>query len=70
MKRCPFSSALAVIATMLAALWVGPSLAQEPLSSWNDTAPKAAIVGFIERVTSDGFSAAGPVCRTARAGAA
>jgi phosphoserine phosphatase len=54
MKGCPFSSALAVIATMLAALWVGPSLAQEPLSSWNDTAPKAAIVGFIERVTRQG----------------
>ena len=31
-----------------------PGLAQEPLSSWNDTAPKKAIVAFVERVTSKG----------------
>jgi hypothetical protein len=29
-------------------------VAQEPLASWNDTAPKKAIVGFVERVTKQG----------------
>jgi phosphoserine phosphatase len=28
--------------------------AQDPLRSWNDTAPKKAIVDFVERVTKDG----------------
>jgi phosphoglycolate phosphatase-like HAD superfamily hydrolase len=31
-----------------------PGLAQEPLPSWNDTAPKKAIVTFVERVTRQG----------------
>jgi hypothetical protein len=30
------------------------SFAQDPLPSWNDTAPKKAIVAFVERVTKDG----------------
>jgi hypothetical protein len=28
--------------------------AQDPLPSWNDTAPKKAIVAFVERVTKEG----------------
>ncbi len=28
--------------------------AQDPLASWNDTAPKKAIVGFVEKVTKEG----------------
>jgi phosphoglycolate phosphatase-like HAD superfamily hydrolase len=28
--------------------------AQDPLSSWNDTAPKKAIVSFVEKVTTEG----------------
>lgn len=28
--------------------------AQDPLPSWNDTAPKKAIVAFIEKVTKEG----------------
>src|ERR1700741_685793 len=30
------------------------ALAQDPLPSWNDTAPKKAIVAFVERVTKPG----------------
>src|SRR5438270_8601396 len=30
--------------------------AQDPLSSWNDTAPKKAIVAFVEKVTKEGSS--------------
>jgi haloacid dehalogenase-like hydrolase len=36
--------------------WTVPGVAQEPLASWNDTAPKKAIVGFVERVTKQGSS--------------
>jgi hypothetical protein len=28
--------------------------AQDPLPSWNDTAPKKAIFAFVERVTKEG----------------
>ena len=28
--------------------------AQDPLQSWNDTAPKKAIVVFVEKVTTEG----------------
>ena len=31
-----------------------PPLVQDPLPSWNDTAPKQAIVDFVTRVTQDG----------------
>jgi phosphoglycolate phosphatase-like HAD superfamily hydrolase len=31
-----------------------PGFAQEPLPSWNDTAPKKAIEAFVERVTTQG----------------
>jgi hypothetical protein len=30
------------------------SLAADPLPSWNDTAPKTAIVAFVEKVTKQG----------------
>jgi phosphoserine phosphatase len=45
-------SAVAVALTM--GWWTAPGLAQEPLPSWNDTAPKKAIVTFVERVTKQG----------------
>jgi hypothetical protein len=37
-------------------LWVvlAPALVAQQLPSWNDTAPKAAIVAFVERVTRAG----------------
>ena len=31
-----------------------PAFAADPLPSWNDTAPKKAIVAFVERVTKEG----------------
>jgi phosphoglycolate phosphatase-like HAD superfamily hydrolase len=34
--------------------WMVPVFAQEPLPSWNDTAPKKTIVAFVERVTKQG----------------
>jgi hypothetical protein len=38
-----------------ALFFVGPALPQsDPLPSWSDTAPKAAIVGFVEKVTTAG----------------
>ncbi|WP_455875057.1 HAD family hydrolase [Rhizobium yanglingense] len=45
-----------VILAAAAALLVAPlAIAQtDPLSSWNDTAPKAAIVAFVEKVTKEG----------------
>jgi phosphoglycolate phosphatase-like HAD superfamily hydrolase len=39
---------------LIAISWTVPALAQEPLPSWNDTAPKKAIVTFVERVTRQG----------------
>src|SRR6516225_5146682 len=32
-------------------------LADDPLPSWNDTAPKKAIIDFVERVTKEGSPA-------------
>jgi phosphoglycolate phosphatase-like HAD superfamily hydrolase len=40
-----------LIATLLASL-PGVSLAADALPSWNDTAPKQAVVAFVERVTN------------------
>jgi phosphoglycolate phosphatase-like HAD superfamily hydrolase len=42
---------VAAVASM-AVSWTAPGFAQEPLPSWNDTAPKRAIVAFVERVTN------------------
>jgi hypothetical protein len=38
----------------IAISWAAPGSAQQPLPSWNDTAPKKAIVDFVERVTKPG----------------
>ena len=35
-------------------LALGSLQAQDPLPSWNDTAPKKAIIAFVERVTKEG----------------
>ena len=43
-------AAVALIATS----WSVPGFAQDRLPSWNDTAPKKAIVAFVERVTKRG----------------
>jgi phosphoglycolate phosphatase-like HAD superfamily hydrolase len=39
---------------LAAALSFGHTRAADPLSSWNDTAPKQAIVSFVEKVTKEG----------------
>src|SRR5215207_10173979 len=39
---------------LIATSWTVPGLAQDTLGSWNDTAPKKAIVAFVERVTKQG----------------
>ena len=41
---------------MFSSCWLSqPAQAQtDPLPSWNDTAPKAAIVDFVEKVTKEG----------------
>src|ERR1700710_2476962 len=49
----------AICIGVAAFLLLGPSwsttvFAQDPLPSWNDTAPKKAIVAFVERVTKQG----------------
>ncbi|CAN7484943.1 haloacid dehalogenase-like hydrolase [Phyllobacterium sp. LjRoot231] len=45
----------AALGIAAALLFVTPSLPQtDPLPSWNDTAPKAAIVSFVEKVTTAG----------------
>jgi len=40
----------------LAALATSPLQAAEPLPSWNDTAPKMALIEFVEKVTQEGSS--------------
>src|SRR6187200_1062224 len=44
--------------TFLAAL---TSFSQDPLPSWNNTAPKKAIVAFVEKVTKEGSADFVPV---------
>jgi len=41
------------ITTLAIALLALPAFAADPLPSWNDTAPKKAIVAFVERVTKE-----------------
>jgi phosphoglycolate phosphatase-like HAD superfamily hydrolase len=44
-----------LLKSLLAFLIVtSPALAADPLPSWNDTAPKAAIIAFVEKVTKEG----------------
>ncbi len=41
------------LAALLAALSTAPVFAADPLPSWNDTAPKKAIIAFVEKVTNE-----------------
>ncbi len=53
-----------IVSTIILA--VGSLHAQDPLPSWNDTAPKKAIVAFVERVTKEGspdFQSLSPTSR-------
>src|SRR5688500_9452050 len=48
-ETAPLSLALAFALAL-------PGFAQYPLPSWNDSAPKKAIVAFVEKVTKEGSS--------------
>jgi hypothetical protein len=52
MKLPSFSLGRILVAALI--VWTAPCLAQDQLPSWNDTAPKKAIVSFVERVTLQG----------------
>ena len=54
MKMCWTHLARAATILLTAISWTVPGLAQDALPSWNDTAPKKAIVAFVERVTKQG----------------
>jgi len=57
MKRLVTNSLFALL------LLANASAAADPLRSWNDTAPKKAIVAFVERVTKPGSADYVPVAR-------
>jgi haloacid dehalogenase-like hydrolase len=50
-KSCWNNLVRVAVVLLLAMSWTVPGLAQDALPSWNDTAPRNAIVGFVERVT-------------------
>ncbi len=52
---------LALATLMLAALSPGVAHAEDPLPSWNEGASKAAIISFVERVTTEGSADFVPV---------
>ena len=52
---------LALATLMLAALSPGVAHAEDPLPSWNEGAAKAAIISFVERVTTEGSADFVPV---------
>jgi len=54
MKTIPSRNLLATVLVSWVALTAARSRAAEPLSSWNDTATKQAIVEFVEKVTKEG----------------
>jgi phosphoglycolate phosphatase-like HAD superfamily hydrolase len=54
MRAWPIKSTLVAVVGLGAILCGIPGHAQEPLPSWNDTAPKKAIVALVERVTTQG----------------
>jgi hypothetical protein len=54
MKTYWFNWVRIAVVALIAVSWTVPGLAQESLPSWNDTAPKKAIVEFVRRVTEHG----------------
>jgi phosphoglycolate phosphatase-like HAD superfamily hydrolase len=54
MKRLWINMERFALLSLIATTWAAAAVAQEPLSSWNDTSPKKAIVAFVERVTRQG----------------
>ncbi|WFU51557.1 HAD family hydrolase [Sinorhizobium terangae] len=53
LRRLACGAAFGVVAVLLAAT-AASGQTPDPLPSWNDTAPKAAIVAFVEKVTKEG----------------
>ena len=53
MKNWKFAKPVVLAAVFVAGLAV-PAFAADPLPSWNDTAPKKAILAFVEKVTRPG----------------
>ena len=51
MKTRRIAAVLFVVGTILSSIAMA---GVDPLSSWNDTAPKQAIIAFVEKVTTDG----------------
>jgi peptidyl-tRNA hydrolase len=54
----------AVLGSVLLIAATSKALADDPLPSWNNTAPKKAIVAFVEKVTKEGSP---DLCRLANA---
>jgi phosphoglycolate phosphatase-like HAD superfamily hydrolase len=54
MKPCWFNWTRIAAVALMAVSWTAPGFAQEPPPSWSDTAPRKAIVAFVERVTKQG----------------
>jgi hypothetical protein len=52
----PMMKGSGVIAGLLFFLGIVPGHAQDALPSWNETAPKKAIIAFVEKVTKEGSS--------------
>ena len=53
MKQFPVKNLL-LKSLLVVLLLVSAAFAADPLPSWNDTAPKKAIIAFVEQVTRDG----------------
>jgi hypothetical protein len=53
-ERHDMKSKLSIFAAVALLTTVAPVRAADPLPSWNDTAPKQAIVAFVEKVTKEG----------------
>src|SRR6266487_6172593 len=61
MKTTHTKNLIAAALAAALAFTAGIARAADPLPSWNDTAPKKAIVAFVEKVTKEGSSDFVPV---------
>lgn len=61
MKACRLTHPLIAAITGILASFVSTASGADPLPSWSDTAPKKAIVAFVEKVTKEGSADFVPV---------
>ena len=54
MKKCWLNLASVAAIFLIGISWADSGVAQDLLPSWNDTAPKKAIISFVDRVTKQG----------------